>query len=262
VLSGGEVGTVRTGVLLLAISLFYVAGMYLNDAFDREIDARERPERPIPSGLISSTTVFATGFAMLAAGLALVILAGGMEGGIGGWRASLAAGVLAGAIVLYDWHHKGNPLSPVLMGMCRVLVYLVAGYASAPIPGVALYVGAGLLLCYLVGLTYVAKFETRARLHRPWPLVFLAAPFVYGAHIFSAWIAAPYALFLTWTVYALSFLLVPGRVNVPRAVGYMIAGIALLDAMLIAAQGQPGLAALAVLGFAMTLLLQRYIAGT
>ena len=34
----------------LAMSLLYVGGMYLNDAFDRDIDARERPERPIPSG--------------------------------------------------------------------------------------------------------------------------------------------------------------------------------------------------------------------
>jgi 4-hydroxybenzoate polyprenyltransferase len=29
--------------LVLALSLFYVGGMYLNDAFDRDIDARERP---------------------------------------------------------------------------------------------------------------------------------------------------------------------------------------------------------------------------
>ena len=31
----------------------YAAGMVLNDAFDAELDARERPERPIPSGRIS-----------------------------------------------------------------------------------------------------------------------------------------------------------------------------------------------------------------
>ena len=36
--------------LLVALSLFYIAGMYLNDAFDAGIDARERPERPIPVG--------------------------------------------------------------------------------------------------------------------------------------------------------------------------------------------------------------------
>ena len=43
--------------------------MYLNDAFDREIDARERPERPIPSGRIGAGPVFAIGFGLLAAGV-------------------------------------------------------------------------------------------------------------------------------------------------------------------------------------------------
>ena len=47
------------------------------------------------------------------------------------WRAGLVGMILAGAIVLYDWHHKGNRLSPVLMGMCRVLVYIGAGFAAA-----------------------------------------------------------------------------------------------------------------------------------
>jgi 4-hydroxybenzoate polyprenyltransferase len=36
----------------LALSLFYVGGMWLNDGFDAEVDARERPERPIPAGEI------------------------------------------------------------------------------------------------------------------------------------------------------------------------------------------------------------------
>ena len=34
----------------VAMSLLYVGGMYLNDAFDRDIDASERANRPIPSG--------------------------------------------------------------------------------------------------------------------------------------------------------------------------------------------------------------------
>ena len=45
----------------LALSLFYVGGMWLNDAFDAEIDAEERAERPIPSGAIERQTVFLGG---------------------------------------------------------------------------------------------------------------------------------------------------------------------------------------------------------
>ncbi len=84
VLAGGVVGgaaaDAKTLPLLLALSLFYVGGMYLNDAFDAALDALERPERPIPSGRVGRGTVFALGFAMLGGGLALLLwlgLAGG-----------------------------------------------------------------------------------------------------------------------------------------------------------------------------------------
>ena len=50
--------------------------------------------------------------------------------------------------------------------------------------------------------------------------------------------------------------------DIPRAVVSLIAGISLLDAMLISAAGAPGLAMLAVLGFGLTLLLQRFVSGT
>ena len=55
--------------LFLIMSLFYVGGMYLNDAFDRHIDAVERPERPIPAGLVSARTVYLAGYGMLALGI-------------------------------------------------------------------------------------------------------------------------------------------------------------------------------------------------
>ena len=39
-------------VLGLAVSLFYVGGMYLNDAFDAGWERQHRPERPIPAGQV------------------------------------------------------------------------------------------------------------------------------------------------------------------------------------------------------------------
>src|SRR5689334_22435492 len=72
VLSGaGALAFAPTLALCCAISLLYVGGMYLNDAFDREYDARERPERPIPAGEVSAAAVFGSGFGMLALGVAL-----------------------------------------------------------------------------------------------------------------------------------------------------------------------------------------------
>jgi 4-hydroxybenzoate polyprenyltransferase len=60
--------TWRLSLVLLAMSLFYVGGMFLNDYFDRAIDARERPERPIPARAISTSAVASIGLALLGAG--------------------------------------------------------------------------------------------------------------------------------------------------------------------------------------------------
>jgi 4-hydroxybenzoate polyprenyltransferase len=264
VLAGGAVGSPATLPLLLALSLFYVGGMYLNDAFDARIDAIERPERPIPSRVISARAVFAAGFAMLALGLGLLVWTGyGLAAGTGIWP-GLAGLALGGAIVLYDWYHKDNPLSPALMGLCRVLVYLTAGLAFAAPPPAILWLAALLLLCYLIGLTYVAKQENLGEVRNLWPLLFLAAPLIYA--LLSATVSMTsgvlFVLFAIWVGVALWFLRRRQPGDVPRAVVSLIAGIALLDAVLIAAAGAPGVAWLAVGGFVLTLGLQRLVPGT
>src|SRR6185295_9438522 len=65
VLAADTVQGWRFAVVLLAMSLLYVGGMYLNDYFDRAIDAAERPSRPIPAGEISAAAVAAFGFGTL-----------------------------------------------------------------------------------------------------------------------------------------------------------------------------------------------------
>src|SRR6476469_402781 len=43
VIAGGASGASEIALVALAMSAFYVGGMYLNDFFDRAIDAQERP---------------------------------------------------------------------------------------------------------------------------------------------------------------------------------------------------------------------------
>lgn len=264
VLSGGAAADIRVLPLLIALSLFYIGGMFLNDAFDAAIDAVERPERPIPSGQVSRASVFALGFGMLGAGLVLLVWTGtGFAAGTGLWPAAGGVG-LAAAIVFYDWYHKANPLSPVVMGLCRVLVYVTAGLCFAVPPPHPLFIGAGLLLCYLIGLTYVAKQENLGEVKNLWPLLFLAAPVLAGVGLLLArpatavfWLA-----FVAWMGVALWFVKRRKAGDIPRAVVGLIAGISLLDATLIAGSGAPGLAILAVAGFGLTLALQRLVSGT
>jgi hypothetical protein len=264
VLAGGSVLAPWTLPLLVALSLFYTAGMYLNDAFDAGIDALERPERPIPAGLVSAETVFATGFCMMALGLGVLLWVGfGIAGGTGIDPVFGGLGLCA-AIVLYNRRHKGNPWGPVLMGICRVLVYVTAGLAVTSELPAPLRTGALMLLCYLIGLTYVAKQETLGEVRNLWPLLFLAAPAVYGLTMATGGPTNALMLFffVAWVGVALWFLRRRRPGDVPRAVVSLIAGISLLDALLIAGAGATGVAWLGVAGFALTLALQRFVAGT
>lgn len=263
-LAGVSIGPGPLALLALALSLFYIGGMYLNDAFDRDIDARERPERPIPAGLVKATTVFAAGYGLLAAGLAALVAEAAWTGQGQCLPTILSGLALAGLIVFYDARHKKNPWSPLLMGLCRVLVYATAAFAAAGRLGAAVVMGAAVLLSYLIGLTYVAKQENLAELRNLWPLLFLGAPFVYGIPALTGGRAgaALYLGFLAWVGYGVWLLVRSGRANIPRAVVSFIAGISLLDGLLMAGAGAPGAAAWAAGGFGLTLLLQRYVRGT
>jgi 4-hydroxybenzoate polyprenyltransferase len=187
--------------------------MYLNDAFDRDFDRNFRPERPIPIGQVGAAAVFSAGFGMLAGGIAVLAIAAGGEP----W--ALASGsALAGVIVLYDAWHKHNPISPLLMGVCRMLAYVAAGAAVTGAAPVGLWIAAGASLCYLIGLTYAAKQERLLQLGSIWPLAFLAMPVAYGLATTPTWpLAVVLALLVLWVARAV-MLLLRGGSAIPQAV--------------------------------------------
>lgn len=257
VLAGLAIDAWGWAALLLALTLFYTGGMYLNDAFDAEIDARERPSRPIPSGRIGRGTVFTLGGGMLLAGVAL-----GFSLGLAAGLAGLA---LALAVLLYDQLHKRTPLAPLMMGACRFLAYVLAALAAGGLVA-AVLAGAAGLFAHVVGLTYAARQEAYDRLDRAWPLAVLAIPLVV-----ALWFAlaggspaalALLAVYTAWGARALILLFRRQRGDVPRAVIGLIAAISLYDAALIAASGAYWLALLATGGFLATLALQRIAPGT
>jgi 4-hydroxybenzoate polyprenyltransferase len=263
VLSGTQYALARALPLMLALSLFYVAGMYLNDAFDAAYDRQHRPRRPIPSGEVKTSTVFAVGAGLIGCAL-LLLLALGLTSNGAGLRGFAGGLTLTVAILVYDVWHKGNPVGPVLMGFCRVLVYLTVGASIAGVLPRELLWSAAMALCYLVGLTYAAKREDLKQPGRLWPLAFLAAPFLYGLPIAASSVVGViiYAALLGAVIYALSFMVRLAQANIPRVVSVLIASICLLDALFIAGANQPLLALLAALGFPLTLICQRSIPGT
>ena len=212
VLAGAAAPSGGMVALAVACSCFYVGGMFLNDAFDREHDARLRPDRPIPAGAVGTSEVLVVGFGLLAGGLVLcATIARAVRPDAAG-AAIASAAALAAAILLYDVWHKGNPVAPLLMGLCRVFVYVTtAATLTGAVPW-AVITGAMIMLAYLIMLTAIARHP------------------VFGAR--------------------------------PSFVALLIAGIALVDGAATALAGRPELALACVGAFALTLLLQRWVAGT
>lgn len=154
--SGGRVSTPALAGLAVASMLLYAGGTTLNDYFDAEIDAHERPERPIPSGRISRRTAGMLGAVLLVGGVLVALAAAGP-------RAGLFAAALAIVIALYDGVLKGGPTGFLAMGSARgldVLLGTAAGVtaATATLPAWALAIPVVIAL-YIASVTYMADNE-------------------------------------------------------------------------------------------------------
>jgi len=228
----------------------------LNDAFDAEFDAEHRRERPIPSGVISRGSVWRLGLAMLVAGTALVCLLG--------FQSAFLAVLLAGSIVLYDWLHKMVTFSPLLMALCRLLLYLVAASAAVTgVTGLAMWSGLA-MAAYIVGLSYLARKEATGVVIQHWPQFVLLVPpalalLVNDRESFQSALLIG-AVVVLWTVRSLRSVWMEPR-NVSRAVTGLLAGIPWVD--LLAVVDQPREMGLVFAGcFVLALVLQKFVPAT
>ncbi|MFH9985099.1 SCO3242 family prenyltransferase [Streptomyces luteogriseus] len=152
-------------LLAIASSLcLYEAGMALNDWADRDVDAVERPHRPLPSGRIRPAAALTAACALTGAGLALAAGAG---------RPALAvAAPLAATVWAYDLGLKHTPAGPLAMGAARGLDLLLGAAATSGTTRPALP-SAALLGTHTLAVTTVSRQEAQGGSPVP-PLAALA----------------------------------------------------------------------------------------
>ncbi len=98
--------------LLLATTGLYGGGIVFNDVFDAELDAVERPERPLPSGRASLNSGILLGAVLLIGGMAAAMQVSVLSG-------SIACAIAVSALT-YDAISKHHPVfGPLNMGLCR-----------------------------------------------------------------------------------------------------------------------------------------------
>jgi 4-hydroxybenzoate polyprenyltransferase len=102
-------------LLTLAISsvLIYTGGMVTNDLFDVDIDRRERPSRPIPSGKIRKRAAALFAIAFLGGGMVLASLLNPFS--------FFVSTLLVGMVLLYNYKVKNTIVRPHLMAGIRAL---------------------------------------------------------------------------------------------------------------------------------------------
>lgn len=98
--------------LLLSTTGLYGGGIVFNDIFDAELDAIERPERPLPSGRAHLNSAIFLGTTLLIGGI------------IAAAQVSLLSAEIACAVgvsaLTYDAIGKHHPVfGPLNMGLCR-----------------------------------------------------------------------------------------------------------------------------------------------
>jgi 4-hydroxybenzoate polyprenyltransferase len=135
--------------LILASVFLYAGGVVFNDVFDAKLDAIERPERAIPSGLISINEAVIWGVLLMGLGVFFAFNVTFISG--------LLAVALVGAILLYDAFAKNHSFfGPLVMGICRGL-NLILGMSI--VNGLDLWWVSVVPVVYIFAITLISRGE-------------------------------------------------------------------------------------------------------
>ncbi|MFA4867042.1 MAG: UbiA-like protein EboC [Pedobacter sp.] len=140
-------------ILLLCISTIglYSGGVILNDVFDAELDAKERPERPIPSGLVSkkAATIFGGIFFFIG------IFSAGLYNPSSQY---LAAAIMFCCLVYNKFLKHSSIFGPINMGLCRGL-NLLLGISIIPAEIQNWWFLAIIPIIYIGAITMISRGE-------------------------------------------------------------------------------------------------------
>lgn len=141
-------------VLLLTVATIglYGGGVVFNDVFDAALDRIERPERPIPSGLITEKEGAVLGSSLLIVGVAAAF-------GHAAYPSGVISFVIAAAALIYDkWGKHHVILGPLNMGLCRGLNLLLG---MSLMPEVLFQYGyfAVIPIIYIAAITMISRGE-------------------------------------------------------------------------------------------------------
>lgn len=251
-------------ILLLCFSTIglYGGGVVFNDVFDAELDRIERPERPIPVGLITVREATTLAVLMLVAGI------------IAAAFTSLTSGILAllvaiSAIVYDKWGKHHSFAGPINMGLCRGF-NLLLGVSILP-SAVNDWWFLGLVpVIYIASITMISRGEvhggsrktlyTASLLYALVILLILYFALVKGGILFALIFLLPFALMIFTPL--LKAIKEPAGKNIGKAVKAGVLALIFMNAAWAAAFGAFYLAIIIILLLPVSLKLGKIFAVT
>lgn len=248
--------------LYVALSLFYIAGMLLNDALDASFDQQHRQERPIPKGVVSSIEVFwSSTFVLIVANAILWWRAFSQQS----YPVIVGGLALSGAICAYNIWHKKYSWSFLWMALCRISVYGITFFwltSSFVLPSTIIIFALG-LGSYILGITFLASKEEKTDRPPILGVIFLTLPILFGLGYVQSTLAVVSLLLLLVAVGCAIWIAYSKNIPTVYAILILLSGICLWDAFLIACFTQDISLWYTAMGcFFLTALGQKFIRGS
>lgn len=187
------------GWLLFATFGLYGGGIVFNDVFDASLDAKERPERAIPSGRISKVEASLVGVFLFLIAIVSTI------------QVNTTALIIAIAVIIccliYDaWAKHSAVFGPVFMGLCRGGNLLLGGsILPAVLPEI--WFIALIPVIYISAITLISRGEVSGgkRIHGKLALLMIiiviaSIPLFAFFERFNFWIALPFLILFAYMV--------------------------------------------------------------
>lgn len=263
-ISYADFSTTVPQILLLCLSTIglYGGGIVFNDVFDYELDKIERPERTIPSGLVSLKEATAWGSVLLVFAILFA------------FSVNTTAGCLAiltsiSALVYNKWGKHHSFLGPPNMGLCRGL-NLLLGVSILPHVLPSLIYVAVVPILYISAITLISRGEVHGSSKKPlYTAAFLYALVVLLILVFAVkqGMLIPASLFIlgfSYMVYRplLKAMDTPSGPAIGRAVKSGVMALILMNASWAAASGAFILACFIVLLLPISIWLSKQFAVT
>jgi 4-hydroxybenzoate polyprenyltransferase len=212
----------------------YVAGLIINDLADYDEDARDRPERPLPSKAVSRSEAWIVVVVLLVEAIVFAIQLGRTP--------LIVVLVLVALIFAYNFSLKRSALfGPLALGCCRGASFLLGASAINGAMGTyrpIVWIAAATLCTYIVTISILARSETsNGPKGRAWllpalvPLGLVVAQLVRPAQTGLVTLG----ILIPWIVIA--WRAAQPQIPAPRSVGILIRCVLLLQAYFVCARG-------------------------